>query len=79
MTGHPFLTVRDVAEELRMSESQVRALIRTKQIKALRIPGTGKKHRMLRIERGALQAFLESAASVDAEREQQPVHLRAVK
>ena len=52
-----FLLPSDVAEMLNISSSQVYALIRSKQLKAVKIGGRG----VWRVERSAVEAYIEQA------------------
>ena len=53
--GPRFLTIADVAEQLSVSVSQVRALIRSGDLPAIRIGGRGQ----WRVEATELEAFIQ--------------------
>ena len=52
--GPRFLSIPDVADVLNISVSQAYALVRTKQIKAIKVGGRGQ----YRIERDQLEAYI---------------------
>ncbi|MBV9174066.1 MAG: helix-turn-helix domain-containing protein [Chloroflexi bacterium] len=54
MAGERFLTLADVAEVLNISASQTYALVRTKQLKAIKIGGRGQ----YRVEREQLEKYI---------------------
>jgi excisionase family DNA binding protein len=55
--GPRFLSIPDVADVLNISVSQAYALVRTKQIKAIKVGGRGE----YRIERDKLEAYIARA------------------
>lgn len=59
MEGARFLTVSEVAAELRVSEETVRRWLRTKRLRGVQLGGG---HSGYRIERAELERFLEAVA-----------------
>jgi excisionase family DNA binding protein len=67
--GPRFLSIPDVADVLNISVSQAYALVRNKQIKAIKVGGRGE----YRIERDKLEDFIARAyAETDAFLDQHP-------
>ena len=58
----PYLTVRDVAEAIALSDESVLALIRAKQLRAVNV-GLGAVKPRWRVAEADLQSFLDSRAA----------------
>ena len=63
MTAHRFLTLSDVADELQVSLSQVRALVRSGELPAIQIGGRNQ----WRIERTRFEEYIDERHSQTVE------------